>query len=53
MRNHYYNQGYDYGCVMFDMLGTNVCRTKIDDESVKELHNDAVIDNQYERSRDA
>ena len=50
--NHYYNQGYDYGCVMFDMLGTNVCRTKIDDESVKELHNDAVIDNQYERSCD-
>ena len=30
--HHYYNQGYDYGCVMFDMLGTNVCRTKINDE---------------------
>jgi len=29
--DHYYNQGYDYGCVMFDMLGTNICRTKIKD----------------------
>jgi len=29
--HHYYNQGYDYGCTMFDMLGTNVCRTKIKD----------------------
>ena len=29
--HHYYNQGYDYGCTMFDMLGTNVCITKIKD----------------------
>ena len=29
--HHYYNQGYDYGCTMFDMLGTNICRTKIKD----------------------
>ena len=29
--HHYYKQGYDYGCTMFDMLGTNVCRTRIKD----------------------
>ena len=30
--HHYYKIGYDYGCVMFDMLGTDVCRTKINDK---------------------
>ena len=30
-RDYYYKIGYDYGCTMFDMLGTNVCRTRIKD----------------------
>jgi len=30
----YYKQGYDFGCVMFDMLGTDVCRTKINDKEI-------------------
>jgi hypothetical protein len=29
--HYYYKIGYDYGCTMFDMLGTNVCRTRIKD----------------------
>ena len=29
--DYYYKIGYDYGCTMFDMLGTNVCRTRIKD----------------------
>ena len=33
--HHYYNQGYDYGCTMFDMLGTSVCRTEINDKEIK------------------
>ena len=33
--HHYYKIGYDYGCVMFDMLGTDVCRTKINDETIE------------------
>jgi hypothetical protein len=32
--HHYYKIGYDYGCVMFDMLGTDVCRTKINDKEI-------------------
>ena len=32
--HHYYKIGYDYGCVMFDMLGTDVCRTKINDKEL-------------------
>ncbi len=42
--NQYYNQGYDYGITLY---------SKLKDDEEKELHNDAVIDNQYERSRDA
>jgi len=34
--HHYYKIGYDYGCTMFDMLGTNVCRTKIKDGTENE-----------------
>ena len=33
--HHYYNQGYDYGCTMFDMLGTSVCRTEINDKEIE------------------
>ena len=29
--HYYYKIGYDYGCTMFDMLGTNICRTRIKD----------------------
>ena len=32
--HHYYKLGYDYGCVMFDMLGTGICRTKINDKEI-------------------
>lgn len=42
--NHYYNQGYDYGITLY---------SKLKDDEEKQLHNDAVIDNQHERSRDA
>ena len=34
--HHYYKIGYDYGCVMFDMLGTSVCRTEINDKGINE-----------------
>ena len=33
--HHYYNQGYEYGCTMFDMLGTSVCRTEINDKEIE------------------
>jgi len=32
--HHYYKLGYEYGCVMFDMLGTDVCRTTINDKEL-------------------
>ena len=35
-RDYYYKIGYDYGCTMFDMLGTNVCRTRIKDGTENE-----------------
>ena len=34
--HYYYKIGYDYGCVMFDMLGTSVCRTEINDKEISE-----------------
>mgnify|MGYP003135947575 FL=1 len=41
---YFYKMGYDYGITLYSQLK--------DQENNTELHNDAVIDNQYERSCD-
>ena len=41
---YFYKMGYDYGITLYSQLK--------DQESNTELHNDAVIDNQHERSCD-